>query len=150
MPKPGYNAFNEFYGRGYTKATKNVLNVDVTLNQKLDFITSGLSVKLKGAYNNDYIVNKKRTSGVPTYTPIILADGSIQLQKNGDEGKFDYSEDSNAGGRSSIARDWYTELGLNYSHTFGKHEVNALLLYNQSKKYYPSVTLKLLPDMWVW
>ena len=139
LPKPGYNAFNEFYGRGYTKATKNVLNVDVTLNQKLDFITSGLSVKLKGAYNNDYIVNKKRTSGVPTYTPIILADGSIQLQKNGDEGKFDYSEDSNAGGRSSIARDWYMELGLNYSHTFGKHEVNALLLYNQSKKYYPSV-----------
>lgn len=55
--------------------------MDVTLNQKLDFITSGLSVKLKGAYNNDYIVNKKRTSGVPTYTPIILADGSIQLQK---------------------------------------------------------------------
>ena len=30
------------------------------------------------------------------------------------------------------------ELALNYARKFGDHNVTALLLYNQSKKYYPS------------
>ena len=38
----------------------------------------------------------------------------------------------------SKARNWYMELALNYARKFGDHNVTALLLYNQSKKYYPS------------
>ena len=43
-----------------------------------------------------------------------------------------YSEDTGK------ARDWYFEAQLNYNRTFGDHSVGALVLYNQSKNYYPS------------
>lgn len=132
LAKPGYNAFGEFYGRGYNNASTNVLNIDVILDQKLDILVKGLSLKLKGSYNINYVLNKQFTTSVATYTPVILSDGSIELQKNGDDQKASYGESS------SIARDWYTELSLNYAGKFGKHEVTALVLYNQSKKYYPS------------
>lgn len=36
------------------------------------------------------------------------------------------------------SRDWYMEAALNYAREFGNHHVSALLLYNQSKIYYPS------------
>jgi hypothetical protein len=35
------------------------------------------------------------------------------------------------------SRNWYAEASLNYSRKFGKHNVGALVLYNQSKTYYP-------------
>ena len=38
----------------------------------------------------------------------------------------------------SKARDWYFEASLNYNRTFGDHSVTGLVLYNQSKEYYPS------------
>lgn len=132
LAKPGYNAFNEFYGRGYNRETNNVINIDVALNQKLDCITEGLSIKLKGAYNSSYVVGKVFSTSVPTYMPVIRGDGSIGLQKNGDHTKPSYSE------KSGMARDWYAELSINYERSFGKHNVGALLLYNQSKKYYPA------------
>lgn len=132
LQKPGYNAFNEFYGRGYSKGITNVINLDLALDQKLDFITKGLSVKLKGAYNAIYTVNKKFTTGIPTYMPVILPDGNIELAKNGDAQKPEYSESS------SIGKDWYAELGINWTRSFGRNELSALVLYNQSKKYYPS------------
>ena len=43
-----------------------------------------------------------------------------------------YSEDNNTRGR-----DWYFEASLRYNRKFGGHNVGGLLLYNQSKKYYP-------------
>ncbi|MCQ2153402.1 MAG: SusC/RagA family TonB-linked outer membrane protein [Bacteroidales bacterium] len=33
--------------------------------------------------------------------------------------------------------DWYAEAGINYARSFGKHNVGALLLYNQSRNYLP-------------
>lgn len=40
--------------------------------------------------------------------------------------------------KSGKGRNWYMEAGLNYDRAFGKHHVGALVLYNQSKSYYPS------------
>ena len=34
-------------------------------------------------------------------------------------------------------RNWYLEASLRYNRKFGDHNVGGLLLYNQSKKYYP-------------
>ena len=36
------------------------MNLDLLLNQKLDFITKGLSAEIKGAYNTSYGFTKKR------------------------------------------------------------------------------------------
>ena len=35
------------------------------------------------------------------------------------------------------SRNWYTEASFNYNRKFGQHNFGALLLYNQSKTYYP-------------
>ena len=47
------------------------------------------------------------------------------------------------------ARDWYMELALNYNRKFGDHNVSALALYNQSKKYYPGGDYTYIPSGYV-
>ena len=116
---------------GYSNKNVNTLNLDVALNQKLDFITKGLSFKLKGSYNSAYTVTKTRAGSVATYVP-VLVDGVMEYRKYGHDSQLGYSE---GWGK---ARDWYMEASFNYARDFGQHHVGALALYNQSKTYYPS------------
>ncbi len=48
----------------------NKLQMDLVLDQKLDAITKGLSVKLKGSYNSSYQVRQEITHQASTYTPV--------------------------------------------------------------------------------
>lgn len=50
----GNSALPKCYGTGYSTAINNTMNLDLLLNQKLDFITKGLSAEIKGAYNTSY------------------------------------------------------------------------------------------------
>jgi hypothetical protein len=128
----GSDGLNPYYGKGYNSDSKNVLNFDLSLTQKLDFITPGLNFKIKGAYNSTYNHTKTRSNSIPYYTPIKTADGTIEYRKSGDDRVLGYDESYGK------ARDWYAEASLNYNRTFGLHNVGALMLYNQSKTYYPS------------
>lgn len=128
VSKDGLGAY---YGKGYNVSVGNTLNADLDFKQKLDFITKGLSLGIKGAYNSDFTLNKSRSLTTPYYTPYIKPDGQVVLRKSGDESELGYGESTSAG------RNWYAEMRLNYSRKFGKHDVGALVLYNQSKKYYP-------------
>ncbi len=133
LPFTGSDGLASYYGKGFRSKTTNVLNVDIALNQKLDFITKGLSVKLKGAYNSEYSNVKKASSSIAYYTPVISENGSVSLRKNGSDSQLNYSD-----GDFGKGRNWYMELALNYARKFGDHNVTGLFLYNQSKKYYPS------------
>lgn len=143
-----------YYNYGYNVDTDNVLNLDLALEQKLDFITPGLSMNIKGAYNTNYNVKASRTpSGADSMcTPIYLGsietpgmdfwdprfDRTIVYQTDGVSGlheQMSYGEEVGRG------RNWYGEFSLNYSRSFGDHEVSALFLYNQSKKYYPETKI---------
>lgn len=143
-----------YYNYGYNVDTDNVLNLDLALEQKLDFITPGLSMNIKGAYNTNYNVKASRTpSGADSMcTPIYLGsietpgmdfwdprfDRSIVYQTDGVSGlheQMSYGEEVGRG------RNWYGEFSLNYSRSFGDHDVSALFLYNQSKKYYPETKI---------
>ena len=143
-----------YYNYGYNVATDNVLNLDLALEQKLDFITPGLSMNIKGAYNTNYNVKASRTpSGADSMcTPIYLGsietpgmdfwdprfDRTIVYQTDGVSGlheQMSYGEEVGRG------RNWYGEFSLNYSRSFGDHDVSALFLYNQSKKYYPETKI---------
>ena len=135
------------YQPGAIQQNNNKLSMDLVLDQKLDFITKGLSAKLKGSYNSGYGVTKTLSASVATYTPVVLAerdengdkimnaDGSIKTQpmlfrKSGSDVEPTYAYTY---GKS---RDWYAEASLNYNRSFGDHTVTALALYNQSKEYY--------------
>ena len=143
-----------YYNYGYNVDTDNVLNLDLALEQKLDFITPGLSMNIKGAYNTNYNVKASRTpSGADSMcTPIYLGsietpgmdfwdprfDRTIVYQTDGVSGlheQMSYGEEVGRG------RNWYGEFSLNYSRSFGDHDVSALFLYNQSKKYYPETKI---------
>lgn len=143
-----------YYNYGYNVDTDNVLNLDLALEQKLDFITPGLSMNIKGAYNTNYNVKASRTpSGADSMcTPIYLGsietpgmdfwdprfDRTIVYQTDGVSGlheQMSYGEEVGRG------RNWYGEFSLNYSRSFGDHDISALFLYNQSKKYYPETKI---------
>ena len=143
-----------YYNYGYNVDTDNVLNLDLALEQKLDFITPGLSMNIKGAYNTNYNVKASRTpSGADSMcTPIYLGsietpgmdfwdprfDRTIVYQTDGVSGLHEQMSYGEAVGRG---RNWYGEFSLNYSRSFGDHDVSALFLYNQSKKYYPETKI---------
>ena len=142
----------------------NKLQMDLILDQKLDFITKGLSLKLKGSYNSSYQVRKDITHSAATYTPVYQkyaltdAEGNpIQtgtktiINKQGEEEVipvYDWGERTDmrlsgdntdpvySNSSPSKGRNWYVEGSLNYNRTFGEHTITALALYNQSKDYY--------------
>lgn len=122
-----------FYGRGYNHGTNNVLNLDMIYKLNLDFLTEGLMFKIKASYNSDYSQQKRRTlyEGV-TYEPVLTDEGTVALRKKGDAWNLGYEENY------GFNRNWYAEASFDYSRKFGNHDVTALLLYNQSKYYYPS------------
>ena len=133
ITNPGTDGLASYYGNGFRNRTTNVLNLDLVLDQKLDFITKGLSLKLKGSYNSSYSTTKIASSSVATYTPVIDDKGAVSFKKSGSDSQTSYRE-----GDYGKARDWYMEFALNYNRKFGNHNVSALLLYNQSKSYYPA------------
>ncbi len=144
LPFTGTDGLASYYGKGARIKTTNVLNLDLVLDQKLDFVTKGLSVKLKGSYNSTYSNVKRSTASVANYTPIVGDDGSISFRKSGSDSQLNYSD-----GDFGKARDWYMELALSYNRKFGDHNVSALALYNQSKKYYPGGTYTYIPSGYV-
>lgn len=150
-----------YYGNGFRHSSTNKLQADIQLVQKLDMLTKGLSFKVKGSYNSTYSTEKSGSAGLATYTPAFKAmtdeygnvvkdgDGKIVYdtsrllyRKSGETTNPEYSVNTGK------ARDWYFEASLNWNRTFGLHSLSALMLYNQSKVYYPS-TLSDIPRGYV-
>lgn len=119
------------YQPGAYQDNSNKIMLDLALDQQLDFITKGLSLKLKGSYNTNFSQRKTLSHEVATYTPVLQDNGDILYLKAGQDSKASYSASQGRG------RDWYAEGSLNYRRSFGDHTVTALALYNQSKEYYP-------------
>ena len=141
LPFTGSNPF-AYYGAGFSQTSNNKLQMDLQLKQKLDFITKGLSWKIKGSYNTAFTISKTGSSSVASYTPVLQDDGSILYRKSGETTIPSYSTSSNS------SRNWYFETALNYSREFGDHTIGGLLLYNQSRSYYPS-TYSAIPHGYV-
>ena len=137
-----------FYGYGYDQRHDTTLNLNVKLTQKLDIITQGLSISIKGAYDNKFILNKIRRGGNIEFQRVVYKsffdqngklpetdpdfDKSYIFTPASRNTPLSYSETS---GRD---QNWYFEGRIDYNRTFNNHKVSALLLYNQSRDYYPS------------
>lgn len=145
MLRPGYQAY---YGKGYSKISDNLLNIDLAVTQKLDCVTKGLSIQVKGAYNSKYVARKSWSASPERIRAVYrnsLTDPTLsfedpafldreivyQLQNTGSD--LSYSGENY---QQNKARDWYLEASIRYDRTFGKHAVTGLLLHNMSKKYY--------------
>ena len=138
------NAIAETLATGFNDYTDNSLNINLGINQKLDMITKGLSVRGKIAYDNFYDMSRSFNRKVMTYTPLKVIDNGIEstvLRQNGD------ISDVVSGPTVSFARSrqFYMDLALEYNNSFGKNNVGALFLYNQKKKWYQSTTYPGIP-----
>lgn len=136
-----------FYGKGYNQTYDTTLNMDLDITQKLDFVTPGLSVSVKGAYDNQFKLYKERAGGAIEsqtvyYQSYFDSNGNMPqtdpdydkthiFVPSGSDTPLTYSESS---GR---AQNWYLEGRINYDRMFGDHKVSGLILYNQSRNYYP-------------
>lgn len=125
------NESNGIYQCGSICTNINKMQSDLIIEQKLDMVTKGLTMKVKGSYNNFFTVVKQGTGQVAIYNPVIQEDMTIAYRKLGQNREMSYTESTSKG------RDWYVEAQLNYSRSFGDHTVSGLVLYNQSKEYYP-------------
>ena len=133
LPFVGGNGIQQYYGVGFMSDTNNTLNMDLELRQKLDFLTKGLTFRVKGSYNSGFTSYIRATYGIPTYTPWLADDGSMTYRKYGSNGQLSYTNVT-----PSKSRNWYMETAINYDRTFADvHHVTLLALYNQSKTYYP-------------
>ncbi len=144
-----WNGWEYYYWTGYTDKYKTTLGMDLSINQKLDFITEGLSASIKGSYDASMSMTKKRIGGSGlhyTYEYASWADDSglgiadpdfdrsLVTVISGSEAPLQWSDPSTDDDKS-----WYLEARIDYSRKFArKHAVSALLLYNQSRDYYPS------------
>lgn len=136
-----------FYGQGYKQNYKTTLNLDVDITQKLDVLTKGLSASIKGAYDNNFNLLKTRKGGsvesqIIYYKSYFDTNGTMPqtdpdydktyvFVPNGSDTPLSYEESQGRGQK------WYIEGRINYDRTFGDHKVSGLLLYNQSREYYP-------------
>ena len=127
------DALSNYYNLGYVNESTNVLNLDIQYKLDLGFITEGLDFKVKASYNSEYTAQKNRENGFGTGVTYVatIVNGEEVLRKEGVTWPTPYGE-SKWG-----SRNWYTEASFNYARKFGQHNVGALLLYNQSKTYYP-------------
>ena len=127
------DALSNFFDLGYVNESTNVLNLDLQYKLDMSFLTPGLDFKIKGSYNTDYTAQKNRQNGFGTGVTYVatIVDGKEVLRKENITWPIPYNE-SKWGNRN-----WYAEASFNYSRKFGNHNVGALLLYNQSKTYYP-------------
>ena len=144
-----WNGWEYYYMTGYTDKYKTTLGIDVTLNQKLDFITEGLSASVKGSYDASMSMKKYRTGGSGLHQTIEYAswndDSGLSISDpdfdktyvsiiSSSEAPLQWKDPSTDDDKS-----WYLEARLEYKRKFaGKHHVSGLLLYNQSRDYYPS------------
>ena len=144
-----WNGWEYYYWTGYTDKYKTTLGMDLSINQKLDFITEGLSASVKGSYDASMSMKKKRIGGSGlhyTYEYASWADDSGLSISDPDfdktlitvisssEAPLSWSDPSTDDDKS-----WYLEGRIDYRRKFaGKHNVSGLLLYNQSRDYYPS------------
>ena len=127
------SALSNYYNLGYVNESTNVLNFDIQYKLDMSFLTKGLDFKVKASYNSEYTAQKNRQNGYGTGVQYIatIVGGEEVLRKESITWPLPYKE-SRWGNRN-----WYAEASLNYARQFGKHNVGALLLYNQSKTYYP-------------
>ncbi|MFI3316243.1 MAG: TonB-dependent receptor [Rikenellaceae bacterium] len=151
------NPMAYYYGDGYKNMTSNKLNMDVSLTQDLECITKGLSAEVKAAYNSSYTYTIYRSGNVETYYPYYTSelDGSGLSYDDDDYDKtlvyLITGENERLGYSTSTSRsrDWYAEASIRYNRDFGKHSVGGLVLYNQSKEYYPSGDYVYIPSAYV-
>lgn len=116
---------------GYRQNWTNQIQTNVTLNQKLDFITEGLKFIGRFGYdtNNSNYINKLKAPERWKAERFRDSEGNLVFKRLNEEQKMTQS----AGGSGD--RHEFFEAELHYNRVFNKHHhVGSVLKYNQDSK----------------
>lgn len=111
---------------GYSRMSSNILEGTVKLNQKLNFVTEGLSVRGLVSFNSYYDNGTKVSYRPPTYRYVSQTEKEIAKEETAPS----ISSLSGNGHR----RRTNIEAGIDYSRTFGHHAVTAMAVYTQTRE----------------
>jgi TonB-linked SusC/RagA family outer membrane protein len=138
------NPYNLLNHTGYSKYWNVYLQSKVSLNQKLDFITNGLSAKVIISLDADFASILKRVKTPETfYATGRDADGVLIKNQINPGTALGDPELSDRNGSKKI----YLETSVNYNRTFAdKHDVTGMVLYMQKETQYQNrAGVELLP-----
>ncbi len=127
-------------GRGFKRFKSNEINADLIFDQKLDFITEGLSVGALYSYNSSIIYQQYFT--VPVYYAYYLDPETETWSRYTANQAYDLDtpqpplQVTNAEELFQVSRAHYYELRTSYNRTFEKHTVEALGLFSRRHSRY--------------
>lgn len=115
---------------GFRQSWSNQMQTNVTLEQKLDFVTKGLRFVGRFGFdtNNSSWINKTRQPERWYAERFRDNDGEIVFHRNNMEEKLKQSS-----GGSGDRREFF-EAELHYNRIFGEHHADVTLKYNQDSK----------------
>ncbi|KJF43545.1 hypothetical protein LH29_15185 [Draconibacterium sediminis] len=129
--------------RGYAVTMENTNDYSFIIDQKLDAITKGLSVKgtmSLVSYFSNYISRTKDEKRLPYWNPYLNEDGTVSF--------YQAKEDvlpNNSTGQGKNRKEYY-EFALNYKRTFNEdHTVTALALVNAEKSHFSQSAYYAIP-----
>jgi TonB-linked SusC/RagA family outer membrane protein len=133
------------YFSGFSDEYISDFNFDATINQSLDKITKGLRVHATIAYDSRYTHTKRREKSYATY--ITREDENspdgYTIVKRGQDWGMGFSESY------WKYKKLYSEFGINYERSINNHNFTALALYNQQKRWYPSLAQSDIPTAYL-
>ena len=122
----------------FEQTTDNKLYTDINFEQKLDFITKGLSVKANVSLSTYYSrISQTATNSNPTFyidwNRYDAGDGNPWIYSAASEHVYENTPYAVTRGamQDNYYVTFYWEGALNYNRTFGDHTVTALALFNQ-------------------
>ena len=130
------NPLSTYTQSGYSVSLQRTLLADISIIQDLSMLTPGLSLTLKGAFDNSAMINDNRSK---TYKYAMMTYGR---DDNGDVQKLNWSEYGNdtdlsfssalAGG-SNVNNNFSVTAMSDYDRTFGKNGVKASFIWSMDR-----------------
>lgn len=127
----GSNPLNEVQNNGYTDMFRPALQSVFTLNQKLDFVTEGLSSYVRFSFDSYGEFNNVRSGGVDLWHA-TGRDGEGNLifgtpvKKGSDVLEYSHYDTGE--------RVMYLEANIAYDRIFGSHRMSGMVLYNMRNR----------------
>ncbi|PWG80582.1 TonB-dependent receptor [Pararcticibacter amylolyticus] len=124
------NPYTMLTQSGYSNRFDSQLFSNISVNQNLDIITKGLSIRGMFSFDNNNGHYISRSKSVDSYLATGRdAQGEIQFTRSAIGSNYlDYKREN--GG----SRQFYLESAVNYNRAFDKHQVSGLILFNRTDR----------------
>ncbi|GAE83991.1 TonB-dependent receptor [Bacteroides reticulotermitis JCM 10512] len=127
-----FNPYTQATQTGYNESWQNNIQTNVTLEQKLDFITKGLKFIGRFGYDTENSNWIKRVKWPEMWTARSYreSDGTLNFDRAKEEQKMTQSSGSNG------LRNEFFEWEMHYNRGFKDHHTGAVIKYTQSSKVF--------------